>query len=104
MPSDKPGRRKAAALGYNPEKDEAPKVLAAGQGHLAEMILSLAKSREVPIWHDHPLAEALIKVEIGREIPPALYQAVAQVLAFLWQMEQRAGRAVAARRDEGEPR
>ncbi|MGE5676369.1 MAG: EscU/YscU/HrcU family type III secretion system export apparatus switch protein [Mycobacterium leprae] len=90
-------RKTAVALGYEPESGSAPRVLAAGQGELAEALLALAAKHHVPVQTNGPLAEALVKLQIGREIPPELYAAVAEVLAFLWRQEARqasAGRAV----------
>ncbi|HYG60839.1 MAG TPA: EscU/YscU/HrcU family type III secretion system export apparatus switch protein [Symbiobacteriaceae bacterium] len=84
----RPHRKAAVALGYNAGKDEAPKVLAAGRGELADKLVAIAKAHDVPIHQDHPLANALVKLEIGAAIPPELYAAVAEVLAFLWQLER----------------
>jgi flagellar biosynthesis protein len=82
--------RAAVALGYDPEKDPAPRVLAAGKGEIARQIEAIAREHAVPIHQDHPLAEALVRLETGSYIPPELYRAVAEVLAFLYQMEGRA--------------
>lgn len=84
----RPERKAAVALGYDRNRDDAPRVLAAGQGELAEALLTIAKKHEIPVHTDHPLANALVKLEIGAAIPPELYAAVAEVLAFLWRMEQ----------------
>lgn len=89
----------AVALGYDPQRDVAPHVLAAGRGELAEAILALAEQHGVPIHTDSGLAEALVRLRIGENIPPELYAAVAEVLAFLWTLEQREGQ----RREEGVP-
>ncbi len=83
------GRKAAVALGYDPQTDEAPRVLAAGRGELAESLLRIARESDVPIYEDHPLAEALVRLEVGAQIPPELYSAVAEVLVFLWGLEQR---------------
>lgn len=81
-------RKAAVALGYDPNKDDAPRVLAAGRGELAEALLDIAKKHDIPVQTDHPLANALVKLEVGAAIPPELYAAVAEVLAFLWRVEQ----------------
>jgi flagellar biosynthesis protein len=86
--ADRPRRKAAVALGYDPSQDSAPRVLAAGQGDLAEALLRIAHDNEVPIHTNHPLAEALVKLELGAAIPAELYAAVAEVLAFLWRVEQ----------------
>ncbi|HWI63947.1 MAG TPA: EscU/YscU/HrcU family type III secretion system export apparatus switch protein [Symbiobacteriaceae bacterium] len=88
MAGEKKGRKAAVALGYDPKKDEAPRILAAGQGELAEAVLNLAQKHKIPVHTDHPLANALVKLEVGAAIPPELYAAVAEVLAFLWRLEQ----------------
>lgn len=84
----RPERQAAVALGYTPGKDDAPRVLAAGQGELADAMLNLARKHNIPVHADHPLASALVKLEVGAAIPPELYAAVAEVLAFLWRLEQ----------------
>ncbi len=79
----------AIALKYDPLKDSAPIVVAKGERLLAERIKELAKENGVPILENKPLAQALYKmVEIGDEIPPSLYQAVAEVLAFIYQLRR----------------
>lgn len=83
------GERKAAvALGYDPQREPAPRVIAAGQGELAEALLRSAREHGVPIRTDQPLASALVRLAPGELIPPELYGAVAQVLAFLWRLEE----------------
>lgn len=86
MSTSKP-RKAAVALGYDPKQDAAPKVLAAGQGEIARMIEQVAQAHGVPIHQDHPLAQALVRLEVGSQIPPELYRAVAEVLAFLYKLE-----------------
>lgn len=76
-------RKKAVALRYDPEKDNAPVVLAKGYGELAERIIKIAKERNIPIVEDEDLISALIRVEVFEEIPPELYRAVAKVLVFI---------------------
>jgi len=82
------GQKAAVALGYDPAKDNAPRIIAAGKGELAEALLAMAEKHKVPIYTDHPLANALVKLEIGAYVPPELYAAIAEVLAFLWSMER----------------
>jgi len=90
--------RAAVALGYNPEKDSAPRVLAAGRGELAEAILAQADRHRVPVVEQHPLADALVKLQVGASVPPELYAAVAEVLAYLWRVEQQQADAQAQAR------
>ncbi len=77
----------AIAIEYNPA-DEAPKILAAGKGYLAEKIISEAKSADVPIHKDERLAKALSNLEVGEYVPPELYQVVAEVLVFVDRMDK----------------
>jgi len=76
-------RKKAVALRYDPEKDNAPVVLAKGYGELAERIIKIARERNIPVVEDKDLISALIRVEVFEEIPPELYRAVAKVLVFI---------------------
>ena len=79
-------KRKAAAIRYR-EGEPAPRVLAAGEGRVADAILRLARENGVPLFQDPGLAEALLRLEIGEMIPPALYRAVAEVLAFVYRLD-----------------
>lgn len=78
--------KKAVALGYNREKDNAPKVLASGSGEVAKNIINLAKSHDIPIKEDADLVEILSKVDLNQEVPPNLYKAVAEIFSFLYKM------------------
>lgn len=77
-------KRKAVALRYNAESDAAPRVIAKGDRLLAERIIEIAKENGVPIHEDPDLVALLSVVDINREIPDALYRAVAEVLAFVY--------------------
>ncbi|SCY13656.1 flagellar biosynthesis protein FlhB [Alkaliphilus peptidifermentans] len=80
----------AIAVQYNNLVDEAPKVLAKGQDLIAHRIRELANEHEIPIVENKPLARSLYdQVEIGAFIPPDLYQAVAEVLAYVYQINNR---------------
>lgn len=74
--------RKAVALHYDGRG--APRVTAKGQGLVAETILSRAREHGVPLHEDAALAATLAQLDLGEEIPEALYRAVAQVLAFAY--------------------
>ena len=74
--------KKAVALGYNRQKDNAPKVLATGSGEVAKNIINLAKSHDIPIKEDADLVE----VDLNEEVPPNLYKAVAEIFNFLYRM------------------
>jgi len=71
----------AVALHY--DKKGAPRVVAKGRGSIGEKIIELAKAHDIPIEENDVLAGALSKVELGDEIPPELYKAVAEVLVFV---------------------
>ena len=86
---DQDKRRIAAALGYDAEKDEAPKLLAKGTGELAERIIALAKEHGIPIKEDPDLVAVLAKLDLGKEIPPELYRVVAELLAFVYRVNNR---------------
>jgi flagellar biosynthetic protein FlhB len=77
----------AVAIYYSAEEGPAPKVLAKGKNFLAARIRALALSNGVPIVENPPLARSLYRsAEIGQEIPPALYRAVAEVLAYVYRL------------------
>jgi flagellar biosynthetic protein FlhB len=80
----------AVALAYAQGEMGAPKVLAKGQGLVALRIREIAKEHGVPVVENKPLARELHKlVEIGQEIPFHLYQAVAELLAFVYQLKKK---------------
>ncbi len=72
----------AVALGFEPG-DQAPKILATGQGYVAEKIIENAKKENIPLHHDSKLAETLSRLDFGDYIPPELYEAVVEVLMFV---------------------
>jgi flagellar biosynthesis protein len=83
-----PERRKvAAALSY--PGHGAPKVVAAGKGLVAERILELAREAGVPTREDGALAQALAELELGADVPPLLYQAVAEALVWALRLDRR---------------
>ncbi len=76
--------KKAVALKYDRQKHDAPKVVAKGQGRVAENIIELAKKHDIPIKDDPDLIEVLSSLEINEEIPSEIYVAVAELLAFVY--------------------
>lgn len=83
----------AIALKYNPKEMTAPKVVAKGARLVAQRIIALAKEHKVPVIENKPLARTLFKlVDIGQMIPLNLYQAVADILAYLWRLGKLRGR------------
>ncbi len=84
----------AIALKYDKEKDGAPRVVAKGMRFKAEQIKELARQYNVPFMRNVGLANALYRVDVGEEIPEELYDAVAEVLNFVYalQAEQASGK------------
>jgi flagellar biosynthesis protein len=76
--SDK-NTKSAVALKYNPEKDYSPIVVAAGHGHAAERIISLADESGVPVYRDDSAAAVLTMLNVGQGIPPEMYSVVAAI-------------------------
>jgi flagellar biosynthesis protein len=81
--------KKAVALHYDQEQGSAPRIVAQGRGAVAEQIVSVAKEHQVPLHEDRGLVETLLAFELGKEIPPELYQVVAEVLAFVQHIDKR---------------
>ncbi len=82
-------KSKAVALKYNKEKDAAPKITAKGRGIIAEKIVEIARAHNVPMHEDKNLVQVLEALELETEIPPELYRAVAEVLAFIYRLNQK---------------
>lgn len=84
----------AVALSYRGDEMAAPKVIAKGQDLIAQRIKQIAREHNVPVVENKPLAQALYKtVEVDQEIPYDLFQAVAQVLAYIYALKRRPARA-----------
>jgi len=79
----------AIAILYNENESAAPRVVASGKGLIAEKIIATAKEAGIHIQEDANLVELLAKVPIGDQIPVELYQTVAEVLAFVYRMNER---------------
>ncbi|WP_409253685.1 FlhB-like flagellar biosynthesis protein [Bacillus sp. SCS-153A] len=86
-------RKQAIALQYEAEKQQAPKVVAKGRGLIAENILERAKEHDIPIQEDRTLVELLGNLDINESIPEELYQAVAEIFAFLYRVDREAKRS-----------
>lgn len=91
--------KKAAALGYDEERDSAPRVIAGGRGAVAEEIIRLARELDIPIREDPDLVEILAALDVGKEIPEELYQVVAEILAFVYEMNEKADKNGSKRGD-----
>lgn len=88
-PPPPPRDTKAVALGYDADKDSAPRVLASGRGYVGEKILALAQQNNIPIHKDPLLADALASLAVDEVIPPELYQVVAEVLAYVYRIREK---------------
>ena len=80
---------KAVALKYDQEKSNAPKVVAKGRGEIAKKIIEIAKTNHLPLYEDKNLVLILEALEVESEIPPELYRAVAEVLAFIYRLNRK---------------
>jgi flagellar biosynthesis protein len=80
--------KKAAALRYAQGRDHAPRVVAKGRGKIAERIVALARQHDVPLVEDRNLVQMLEALDVDTEIPPELYQAVAEVLVFVYRLNK----------------
>lgn len=87
--AETPARRRAAvAMTYDAhQRLGAPKVVAKGYNETAERILALARQAGLPVTESAELAQALMHVELDREIPPELYAAVAEILVWIWRLQ-----------------
>lgn len=81
--------KKAVALKYDTAKDAAPRVVAKGRELMAEKIIAVARENKIPLYQDRNLAQVLEALELNSEIPPTLYRAVAEVLAFVYRLNRR---------------
>jgi len=92
MPSDAEKDRisnlSVAALKYDKDKNNAPCVVAAGTGYVAQKILQVAIENGVAIYHDDSAATLLARLELGQEIPPELYQIVVDIYIALLELAE----------------
>ena len=77
---------KAVALKYETDKDAAPRVVAKGKDFIAEKIIETARAHNVPLYEDKNLVQVLEALDLDTQIPPELYRAVAEVLAFIYRL------------------
>jgi flagellar biosynthesis protein len=75
---------KAVALRYDKQEDRAPRVVAKGKGYLADKIIDVAREHDIPLYKNKNLVQVLEALDLETEIPPELYRAVAEVLAFIF--------------------
>ncbi|MEG2074297.1 MAG: EscU/YscU/HrcU family type III secretion system export apparatus switch protein [Angelakisella sp.] len=70
---------KAVALRYRADDDSAPVVIASGYGDIAEKIVSIAEQKGIPVFRDDSVASLMCMLDVGRSIPPDLYEVVAAI-------------------------
>jgi flagellar biosynthetic protein FlhB len=87
----------AIAIQYDAETMQAPKVVAKGKDYLAQKIREIAIEHRVPIIERKPLAQALFKtVEVGQEVPEQFYKAIAEILAYVYELSGKGAKRPAA--------
>lgn len=92
MPETKqPPPQEAVAIRYDKNKEDAPRIVAKGKGYVAQQLLAVARHHAVPVYQNQTVTQLLMAVELDREIPPELYHAVANVLAYVYRLDSRAG-------------
>ncbi len=89
MPPRVDKRPQAVALQYDAAHSAAPKVVAKGRGELADRILEAARREGIPLYRDPDLIQVLGQLDVGAQIQPELYRAVAQVMIFIYKMNQK---------------
>lgn len=82
-------KQQAVALRYKPYKDNAPKVIAKGEGYVAEKIIDIARQHGIPVKDDPDLVEVLSKLDLEEEIPADVYVVVAELLAFVYSLNRK---------------
>ena len=83
-------RERAVALRYEKDRDHAPQVVAKGRGWIARRIIEEAKTHGLPMREDPLLVEALIGLDLYQEVPEELYQVIAEIYVFLYQVKNEA--------------
>ncbi|AXH15287.1 EscU/YscU/HrcU family type III secretion system export apparatus switch protein [Malaciobacter mytili] len=78
--------QKAAALKYDIQNDNAPKLVAKGEAQIAKNIIKIAQDNNLPIKKDEDLIELLSKLDIDKEIPASMYKAVAEIFSFIYKL------------------
>jgi flagellar biosynthesis protein len=87
---DRDRKQVAVALKYDKANDAAPRVIAKGQGEIAEQIRALANQHGILVRENAPLAELLVQVELDSPIPVEAYVAVAEILSYLYRANKKA--------------
>jgi flagellar biosynthesis protein len=87
-PPARPGAE-AVAVRWRKDRDGAPKITAKGRGLMAERILALAREHGIPMHEDRDLVTLLGALDLGVEVPPHLYKALAEILAHVYRANRR---------------
>ena len=89
MMKNKKQSSKAAAVSYDAGKDRAPRVVAKGSGNVADKIIEIARQHDIPMVKDKNLVQVLEALDLNTEIPAELYRAVAEILAFIYRLNNK---------------
>lgn len=83
--------KQAAALKYEPGQDMAPVVIASGYGSAAEQIINIAEKKGVPVYRDDSISSMLCMLDVGKNIPPELYEIIAKVYCSILSTAEKFG-------------
>ena len=81
-------RKSVVSLKYKKGNDSAPKITSIGKGWVAEKIIKMAHENNIPIREDRDLLNLLSEIDVGQEVPESLYKVVAELLAWVYQLNQ----------------
>jgi len=99
-PSPNAGRNSAVAVRYD-QKDAAPRVVAKGYGNIADAIIRTAKDNDLYVHESPELVNLLMQVDLDSQIPPQLYVAIAELLAWIYALEEKTLEALPERAVQG---
>jgi flagellar biosynthesis protein len=85
---EKTEKKQAVALSYNHVIDSAPKIIGKGKGFVAEELIKEALKHKIPLQEDPSLVELLSQLEINEAIPEQLFEAVAEIFAFIYRIDK----------------
>lgn len=88
-PPSPPIRNRAVALRYDPRREEAPRIVASGQGFVADQIIRIALDHGITVRQDSDLVEILAKLDIDALIPLEAFAAVAEILSYIYRTQGR---------------